>query len=658
MTQPLIFPKRTVHLDFHTGPDIPDVGRDFDPDEFARTFAEARVDSVTVFAKCHHGHLYYGTDRPERHPGLARDLDLLRAQVDALHGRGIRAPIYLSVQVDEWAARHHPEWVARDERGALVKAGGPFQASWHTLDMATPYQDFLADQFAEVLDRFAPADGVFLDMCWDQPSTTGPFLDGMRRRGYDPASEDDRRRHAREVAHGYMARFRDMLEQAQRGHAPAGIWFNSRPKTNLHVEKKFLRHIEVECLPTGGWGYAYFPYVARFVRPFGLPTLSHTGRFHTSWGDFGGIKPEAALRYECASILSQGMTNGVGDQMHPRGVLDPAAYRLIGDVYRHIEACEPYVEGGRPLSDIAVLVDPARGDQPGADGLGLIRALQQLRQQFDLLPPGASLAGYPLVIVPESAPVDAATRQAFRDHLQRGGALLIAGQAALDQSGRPVLPELGIEAHGPSPYTATYLRPAPALAAGLPPTDHVLYERGFRMTAAGGAEVLCGVVEPYFERAWDRFCSHAQTPPDRPSPYAALVQSGRAITASFPLFTAYGQSGNLPYRELLRRCLDRLLPDPLLRDGGPSYLEATVVQGGARTAVHLLSFLPSRRTPTLDLIEDALPLVDMPLSVRLPQTPRRAFLAPAGADLSVTYAQGRAEVRVSVAGGHALVVFE
>ena len=106
------FPRRTVHLDFHTGPDIPAVGARFDADAFARTFRDAHVDSVTVFAKCHHGLLYYRTGRPERHPGLAAGLDLLGEQIEALHGAGIRAPIYLSVQCDEHAASLHPDWLA------------------------------------------------------------------------------------------------------------------------------------------------------------------------------------------------------------------------------------------------------------------------------------------------------------------------------------------------------------------------------------------------------------------------------------------------------------------------------------------------------------------------------------------------------------------
>ena len=98
MNDELIFPLRTVHLDFHTGPWVPDVGRDFDPQQFAQTFKDAYVDSVTVFAKCHHGHLYYATDHPARHPSLPKELDLLGEQIEALHNVGIRAPIAISVQ--------------------------------------------------------------------------------------------------------------------------------------------------------------------------------------------------------------------------------------------------------------------------------------------------------------------------------------------------------------------------------------------------------------------------------------------------------------------------------------------------------------------------------------------------------------------------------
>lgn len=52
-------PFRQIHLDFHTSEAMDGVGADFDPDEFADTLAAAHVNSVTCFARCHHGWLYY-----------------------------------------------------------------------------------------------------------------------------------------------------------------------------------------------------------------------------------------------------------------------------------------------------------------------------------------------------------------------------------------------------------------------------------------------------------------------------------------------------------------------------------------------------------------------------------------------------------------------
>jgi hypothetical protein len=65
---------RQVHLDFHTSADVPDVAAAFDPDAFADTLKGAHVDSVTCFARCHHGYVYYDTKKnPERkHPQLKR----------------------------------------------------------------------------------------------------------------------------------------------------------------------------------------------------------------------------------------------------------------------------------------------------------------------------------------------------------------------------------------------------------------------------------------------------------------------------------------------------------------------------------------------------------------------------------------------------------
>lgn len=110
-------PFRQIHLDFHTSDQIPAVGAAFEPEVFAATLARAHVNSINFFARCHHGWLYYDSQRfpARRHPTLRQPL--LAAQIEACHAHGIRTPIYVTVQWDDFTARQHLEWLACTEDG-------------------------------------------------------------------------------------------------------------------------------------------------------------------------------------------------------------------------------------------------------------------------------------------------------------------------------------------------------------------------------------------------------------------------------------------------------------------------------------------------------------------------------------------------------------
>jgi hypothetical protein len=665
-TSATAFPYRQIHLDFHTGPAIPDVGEEFDAREFARTMKAANVNSVTVFAKCHHGHLYYDTDRPERHPGLRRDLDLLKQQVDALHSEGIRAPIYISVQCDEYAANLHPEWVARKPDSSMVmwrrgEGEGWFNPGWQILDMSTGYQDFLAEQTQEILRLFQPVDGIFFDMCWDQPSITQEAIAGMLKSGLNPEREEDRIRYSRQVSLAYMERFHSMVRESS---PDATVYFNGRPMSNLPDEIRFLEQVEIEALPTGGWGYTYFPKNVRFARQFGKPYLGMTARFHKSWADFGGIKPYAALEYETSQMIAHGARCSVGDQLHPRGTLDRAAYELIGNVYGRVAEREPWLEGTTPVTQIGLFQVPtATANNIGVSGTdeGATRLLTQLKHQFDVVDATSDFGRYELLILPDAIPVDAALAERLRAFIQNGGRLLLSGTSGLNSEGTEALfPELGVAAHGISPFTATYVRFGNAVTAGVPPTDHIFYNRAIRVTPEDGTEVLASVVEPYFERNWQHFCSHAQTPGDRESTYAAAVRRGNIGYIPYPIFGAYAEHGNIPYKLLVRNLLSLLLPEPLIRIEAPSSTEVSVMrqEEQGRTIVHLLHYVPERRTAKLDIVEDITPLFQIPLSIAMPEVPRRVYIAPSREEVPFKFESGRVAVTVPEIRGHQMVVFE
>jgi hypothetical protein len=655
---------RQIHLDFHTSPAIRDVGVDFDGREFARTMKAAHVDSVTVFAKCHHGHLYYETKHAARHPGLKKGLDLLGEEVDALHRENIRAPIYISVLCDEFAADTHPDWIALNPDGARVGRGplSNVNGGWQILDMSSPYQEYLAEQTREILKRFKPVDGIFFDMCWDQPSVSNFAKAEMAQWRLNPGVEEDRVRHAHRVALAYMKRFYDMTKATSRD---ATVFFNGRGHGNLREEEPCQTQHEIESLPTGGWGYMYFPKNVRLARTLrDTPYMGMTARFHKSWADFGGLKPQAALDYETRQMIANGARCSIGDQMHPRGTLDPGAYQIIGNSYEHVVACEPWLEGATPLTQIAVLQPSERkvgqGSKPpvGASE-GVVRMLTQLKHQFDLVDVGGTFDGYELLILPDAVDLDDALLRKVRAFLKSGGKVLASGTSGLSQDGtRSLLPELGVKPQGLSPFTATYIRFGKEASLDVPPGDHVMYETAVRVTPTKGTAAVARVVEPYFERTWEHFSSHFQTPADKLTRYAAATLNHDAAYIAAPIFGAFTRHGNIPYRLLVRNLLEKLLPEPLLRVAAPAATEATVMRQPNRTIVHLLHYSPERRTDRLDLIEDVIPLFDLPLSLKMERSPKRVYLAPQQTPIEFEHLAGRVNLRVPAVRGHAMIVFE
>ena len=140
-------------------------------------------------------------------------------------------------------------------------------------------------------------------------------------------------------------------------------------------------------------------------------------------------------------------------------------------------------------------------------------------------------------------------------------------------------------------------------------------------TGTATAQTLVELVYPYFERAYDHFSGHSYTPPYKPSGHGAVVQNGRVIVFAVPLLAGVAEEGNDQYRQLVGECLDRLLPAPLLRAGGPVHLETSVVETDRATAVHLLSFVPARLARDLDLVYDPFPIVDVEVALRLGAAP-------------------------------------
>ena len=310
---------RQIHLDFHTSATIPGIGSRFDAKAFGKAFKDAYVDSVTVFSKCHHGVCYHPTEVGKMHPHLT--FDLLRAQIDALHAVGINAPVYLTATWDELAAFEHPEWrtVSPDGTLPMFRPEAGNGVGWAFLDFSTPYLDYLvrADRGGDASTIPTPTASSWTSRSSCRRSRRRP-RPRWRRSGSTGPTRATATTFTAQSVENYFTRIRD----AVRKHNPKmPLFFNSghmRRGLRKHYSD-FYTHLELESLPTAGWGYEHFPLSARYVDALGIPFLGMTGKFHTHWGEVGGYKKPEALVYECGAMLAHGARCSIGDHLHPTG---------------------------------------------------------------------------------------------------------------------------------------------------------------------------------------------------------------------------------------------------------------------------------------------------------------------------------------------------
>ena len=643
---------RQVHLDFHTSEWIEGVGAQFDAETFARMAKEAAVSSMTVFARCHHGWLYYDSWRfPERvHPHLA-NRNLLVEQVRALHAQGIKAPVYITVQWDYYTANRHPEWLIRKPDGA--HEGGPFSEPgfYQSLCVNTGYWKFLQEQTLEVMELLGDElDGLFFDIVGIRPCTCAACRKKMLEKGLDFGDEAQVRAFAKQS----IDRFKQKMSAFVREHNDhCTIFYNAG-----HVgpctkdSKEAYTHFELESLPSGGWGYLHFPVTARYARKLGKDCIGMTGKFHTSWGDFHSLKNQAALEFEAFRMLSFGFACSIGDQLPPDGRLNAATYRLIGKVYRPFAEREAWARPSTPLVEAAVLtnVSPLYEQQMSDSILGAAQLLEELALQFDIIDAEMDFSPYKLLIVPEDVAGSSALSEKLAAFTAAGGRVLSCGRGALDNGAYPAC------------YPARYAGEREAypdfivanglLAEGLEPeNEYAIYQQGAVLENAQNAVLFARA--PYFPRVGRKFCSHRYTPSAGGEAYPTAALANGVLLFAHPLFAQYRDCAPGWVKQIVKNALDLLLPERLVRHDGASTVTVSLLDQPEhhRTCAHILSYIPVRKSATIDIVEERTQARDLHLTLHIPRGFTRARLVPEGIPLAV---EGE-RVTVPCVDGYAIV---
>ncbi len=651
---------RQVHLDFHTSEKIINVGERFNSREFVKVLKDAHVNSVTCFAKCHHGMIYYDTKFPAHHPGLSKDL--LREQIEACHAEGIRVPIYISVQFDEFMAKRHSEWLQLDSGGKSYGAG-PFDTQWKILCLNTPYVEYIEEQIDEIFEKFGDnVDGFFFDIINQQQCCCKYCMEGMERDGLNPESILDRKGFAAKVAEG----FKKKISALVRSYNPnCTIFFNSgHVGPQIRKSLDCYSHLELESLPGGKWGYDHFPITVAYAKNLGKEYLGMTGRFHKSWADFGGFKNQPALEYECFRALANGAKCSIGDQLHPSGYINKATYDLIGSVYKKVKEREEWCENLVPVSQIG-LYTPETAEESSEELhpsiKGAYRMLSESHFMFDIIDDKIDFGRYQLIILPDVITLNDSLKEKLESYIKKGGHLLLSYKSAVSpEINRFLLEDTGLLILGESEYCPNYIVAGVKLSKGIYDTEYVLYERGLKAGYSGKAEKLASIWNPYFNRNYKHFCSHFQTPVEKDSGDAAIVRMDNIIYFSHPIFSMYSKHGMNAYKQLVINSIHSLIGDSIVCTNAPTTAQVNLSYQPEkdRYVLHMLHYIPERRYDSIDTIEDIIPLYNIELKIQIQKLPKAVYCAPENRSLDFCYQDGKVYVKVPEVRGHQIIVIE
>ena len=665
---------RQIHLDFHTSPHIPEIGEKFNKKQYQEGLKRGHVDSITTFAMCHHGWHYHETKIGEMHPHLK--FDLLRAQYEACREIDVNVPIYLTAGVNDRVIDLHPEWREVDIDGSFIGwSKGVLQPGFKKVCFNTPYLDLLCEMIIETAQLFPDCHGIFLDIINQNACCCKWCMKSMVEQGFNPELESDRKAHAAKVLMKYYQKTTAALRSVS---ADMPIFHNSGHITRGNYDiLPYFSHLELESLPTGGWGYDHFPVSAKYVKNLDFDIMGMTGKFHSTWGEFGGYKHPNALRYECAAMLAYGARCSVGDQLHPNGLIDETTYDIIGAAYAEVEQKEPWCVGTENMADIALLsceglFGKGEHGRDNAPDIGASRVLLEEQFLFNIIDDNMDFSPYKMLILPDSVTVDADLKTKLDAYLAQGGKLFLTGDSGLNPDKTGFVFDIGADYEGACPFQPDYIFPNDELRPDFINSPLVMYNRPNRIKATSG-ESLGQTYDSYFNRTWRHYCSHQHAPNvNDPSGYDCGVMKGNILYLAHPVFTSYYGNGAVAYRHYAAAAIRKLLDgdQSLILTNMPSTSRVSMMKQAMenRDVLHLLYantvnrgggvILFNQPPKTVEVIEELMPLSNVGVELQVAGDVKSVTFEPQGQAVVFTRNGNTVSFKVDEFTCHQMVVIQ
>ena len=657
---------RQVHLDYHCSEKISDIGTKFDREEFQETIKKANVNSINLFAKCHHSWSYYPSKIGKMHPHLK--FDLLGEQIAACKEVGIKTYIYFTVGWSATDAENHPEWCVRNKDGSFLINGQKNEQDedsikrklpnfyWKFLCVNTSYHNLIISQVEE-LCKLYEVDGFWFDiyqvhrLCYCRKC-----LASMKSLKID--IKDDL---SVESFNAYQMKrhCKDLKNLIRKNIPKADVFFNGT--TAIDSSANFRHRMyenntiqDLEDLPTTWGGYDKLPLQAKYFINAGYSVTAMSGKFHTDWGEFGGFKHPDALKYEAASMIAYGVNCNFGDQLHPNCLIDSSTYENIAYAYDYVQQIESYGIGGKPFSVLGLW---RSFDQDCDEGLSKI--LLEKHMDFDVVNFKEDWSFYRVIIFPTKSKLTEAEVNKAKSFIQKGGSVITLSKSLFNFIEKGVSKDFGIEYIDSPSFDCDYTLVKKELYPIFVKTPFLNYQPAIKVRAIGKSEVLADIYEPYFNRTLKHYCSHQKTPfKDIASGYPAVVKNGNCIFIAHAIDSMYNKYGSRIHRDLFYNCLNIFYENPFVKVDLPSSARINLLHQPklSRYVLHLLYATPISRG-VASVIEDTLTLRDIDVAFGFPEKIQSVHLIPDKLNLEIIELKANSKVTIPEFKTHAALVF-
>ena len=657
--------KRAVHFDFHNLPALPDLGDDFSAEEYVKILKDAKVKYINFFARCNLGFSYYPTKIGVTHPHL-KGRDMLGDMIKECHKHDIGISAYVNGGINHEIAGRKREWTVVNDNGQVMAKDKNFH-EFRTLCFNTGYGDYLISEVKEIFELYTDVDGIFIDCLTSAPPCYGrECIDEMAAQGVDAENQEEVMKYNERKFVKIAERLKEAVPEGKKfiinGSLPNGTCYPG--KTALET------HSEIECLVTGGWGYEYFPWKVAYERNVFENTLFMTGRFHQTWGDFGGIREKAGFEFDAFYALANAVDISIGDHLPPRGLPEKAVYDIVKEIYTEVEATEPWTDGAKYVPEIGLFMSEGEWSLfheskrfPIWNAVwafqGACRMLSEFKYQFDAITKDADLSKYRLLILPDCVVLSEEETKIIEKYIENGGKVISSGTSALNSDMTDFASrKWNFTYGGDAPFKKQYFKTRNIIAEGIPDMPVDSYSDGIALVAKDENMVLADYWEPYFDKHWDGYQAYLYTPYEKKSDkYSAILKQDNVIHIAGRIFEAYNKHQYPVHRKVVANCIKLLLSEKRIESNLPIYARATLTEKDNFLLLHVLGYCPENKSG-ISVIDEGLKLYENKFSIESEKEPKKVYFVPTREDIDFKYEDGRIIFDVFKIDSHAIIAME